>query len=340
VRRLLYYFVKRALLALLSIFVVTVITFLAFFQIPSDPARFLVVNQAPTDQQLEEARAKLGVDDPIYVQYGRFVYHAAHLDFGDSWAGLRGGDRRLGSREDDSVRSELKAAAPVTISLMLGAALLWLAIAVPMGTLAALYPRSILDRGFLLVAVLGVSLHPILIGLLLQQWFGYRWQLTPTVGYCPMGGDERAECASFVDWAHHMALPWASFAFLFIALYSRMIRIAVIETLHENYVRVARARGASEWKVVRSHVLPNSLTPVVTMLGMDLGLMFGSAIFIEQVFRLPGLGNMAARAARGDIGYDLPVLMGVVLTVSTMIVLLNLLVDLAYAYMDPRVRVT
>jgi peptide/nickel transport system permease protein len=331
----LYYFLKRTLLALLSIFVVTLITFIAFFQIPSDPARFLVPNQAPTEQQLAEAREKLGVDDPIYVQYGRFVYHAAQLDFGDSWAGLRGGD----PREDDSVRSELKAAAPVTISLMLGAALLWLAIAVPMGTLAALYPRTILDRGFLLFAVLGVSLHPILIGLLLQQWFGYRWQLTPTVGYCPMGGDDRAECSSFVDWAHHMALPWASFALLFIALYSRMIRITVMETLHENYVRVARARGASEWKVVRSHVLPNSMSPIVTMLGMDLGLMFGSAIFIEQVFRLPGLGSMAALAARGDIGYDLPVLMGVVLTVSTMIVLLNLAVDLAYAYLDPRVRV-
>jgi peptide/nickel transport system permease protein len=255
------------------------------------------------------------------------------LDFGDSWASI-------GARRREAVRTEIRRAAPVTISLMLGAALLWLAIAIPMGTLAALYPRTILDRGFLFIAILGISLHPILIGLLLQQWFGYRWQLTPTVGYCPMGGDGSTECASFVDWAHHMALPWVSFAFLFIALYSRMIRISVLETLHENYVRVARARGASEWKVVRSHVLPNSLSPVVTMLGMDLGLMFGSAIFIESVFRLPGLGSMAARAARGDIGFDLPVLMGVVLTVSTMIVLLNFLVDLAYAYLDPRVRVS
>jgi peptide/nickel transport system permease protein len=332
-----FYFVRRAIWALVTIFVVTVITYVAFFQIPADPARFLVPNQAPTEQQLREARERLGVDDPIYVQYGRFVWNAAHLDFGDSWAGLRGGD----PNEDDSVRSELKAAAPVTISLMGGAAVLWLLIAIPAGTLSALFPRSLLDRGFLFFALLGMSLHPILIGLLLQQWFGYRWQLTPTVGYCPMLGEGgRPECGSVVDWAHHMLLPWASFAMLFLALYSRMIRVSVMDTLHETYVRVARARGASEWRVVRSHVLPNSLSPIVTMLGMDLGLMFGSAIFIESVFRLPGLGSMAARAARGDIGFDLPVLIGVVVVVSTIIVLLNLLVDLAYAVLDPRVRVT
>lgn len=331
---MLFYFVRRTLWALVSIFVVTLITYVAFFQIPADPARFLVPNQAPTEQQLREARERLGVDDPLYVQYGRFVWHAAHLDFGDSWASLRGGGR------DESVRDQLKAAAPVTVSLMAGAAVLWLVIAVPFGTLSALFPRSLLDRGFLFLALLGVSLHPILIGLLLQQWFGYRWQLAPTVGYCPIAGGGRPECANAIDWAHHMVLPWASFALLFIALYSRMIRVSVMDTLHETYVRVARARGASEWRVVRSHVLPNSLSPIVTMLGMDLGLMFGSAIFIETVFRLPGLGSMAARAARGDIGFDLPVLIGVVLVVSTIIVLLNLLVDLIYAVLDPRVRVT
>lgn len=332
---MLFYFVRRAMWAFVSIFAVTLITYVAFFQIPADPARFLVRNQAPTDQQLREAREKLGVDDPIYVQYGRFVWHAAQLDFGDSWASV-------GARRRESVRDQLKAAAPVTISLMAGAALLWLAIAIPFGTLSALFPRSLLDRGFLFFALLGISLHPILIGLLLQQWFGYRWQLTPTVGYCPLLGEggRPGECGSAVDWAHHMLLPWASFALLFLALYSRMIRVSVMDTLHENWVRVARARGASEWRVVRSHVLPNSLGPIVTMLGMDLGLMFGSAIFIESVFRLPGLGSMAARAARGDIGFDLPVLIGVVLVVSTIVVLLNFLADLVYAILDPRVRVT
>jgi peptide/nickel transport system permease protein len=331
---MLFYFLRRASWAVVSIFVVTLITHVAFFQIPADPARFLVRNQAPTDQQLAEAREKLGVDDPVYEQYGRFVWHALQLDFGDSWASI-------GERRRESVRDQLKAAAPVTISLMAGAAVLWLAIAIPFGTLGALFPRSLLDRGFLFFAILGVSLHPILIGLLLQQWFGYRWQLAPTVGYCPIGGEGgRPECASIADWAHHLVLPWASFALLFVALYSRMIRVTVMETLHENWVRVARARGASEWRVVRSHVLRNSLSPIVTMLGMDLGLMFGSAIFIEQVFRLPGLGSMAARAARGDIGFDLPVLIGVVLVVSTIIVLLNLVVDLIYAVLDPRVRVT
>jgi peptide/nickel transport system permease protein len=328
-----FYFIRRTLLALVSIFAVTLITYVAFFQIPADPARFLVPNQAPTEQQLREAREKLGVDDPFWVQYGRFMWHAAQLDFGDSWASI-------GVRRRESVRDQLTAAAPVTFSLMIGAALLWLAIAIPFGVLSALFPRSLLDRGFLFFALLGLSLHPILIGLSLQQWFGYRWQLAPTVGYCPIGGGGRPECGDVVDWAHHMVLPWASFALLFIALYSRMIRISVLETLQETYVRSARARGASEWRVMRSHVLPNSLSPVVTMLGMDLGLMFGSAIFIEAVFRLPGLGSMAARAARGDIGFDIPVLIGVVLVVSTTIVILNLIVDLLYAVLDPRVRVT
>jgi peptide/nickel transport system permease protein len=327
---MLFNFVKRAFWALVSIFVVTLITHVAFFQIPADPARFLVSNQAPTEQQLREAREKLGVDDPILVQYGTFVWNALHLDFGDSY-------QSIGARRPEPVRRQLAQAAPVTISLMFGAAVLWLAIAIPFGTLSALYPRSLLDRGFLFLAILGVSLHPIVIGLLLQQWFGYQWHLAPTVGYCPISGGEG--CDGIRDWAHHLLLPWVSFALLFIALYSRMVRVTVMETLHENWVRVARARGASEWRVMRSHVLRNSLTPIVTMIGMDLGLMFGSAIFVERVFRLPGLGSMAASAARGEIGFDLPVLIGVVLVVSTVIILLNLAVDLVYAWLDPRVRI-
>ena len=147
----------------------------------------------------------------------------------------------------------------------------------------------------------------------------------------------------FVDpglFISHITLPTLALSAIFIALYTRMMRVTVLETLNERWVQVARAKGAPESRVLRSHVVRNSMMPIVTMLGMDLGLMFGSVVFVEAVFFLPGLGTLAVDAASGEIGFDLPVITGLVLLVGTTIILLNLAVDLAYAWLDPRVRVT
>jgi peptide/nickel transport system permease protein len=139
-------------------------------------------------------------------------------------------------------------------------------------------------------------------------------------------------------WAHHMVLPWITISVLFAALYSRMIRVHVVEELHELYVRTARAKGATESRILRRHVLRNSLLPILAMIGMDIGLVFGSAVFVEQVFDLAGLGSLALGASAGLVGFDLPVIAGVILIVSLFVVLVNLIVDLLVGVVDPRVR--
>src|SRR5439155_24945822 len=160
--------------------------------------------------------------------------------------------------------------------------------------------------------------------------------LFPITGYCnffhPTGG-----CGGPVQWAWHLFLPWCTFAILFAALYVRMIRANVMEALNEDYVRTARAKGAPEWLVMRSHVLLNALMPVVTMLGMDIGLALGGAIFTESVYGLPGLGKTAITAISA---FDLPTVQGVVVFATICIIIFNLIVDLLYAWIDPRIRLT
>jgi peptide/nickel transport system permease protein len=188
--------------------------------------------------------------------------------------------------------------------------------------------------------LLGVSAHPIALGLFFRQFLGYKWQLLPVGGYCPLfgtGGGVEA-CGGPADWAHHLILPWITFAFLFAALYSRMIRASALEVLGEAYVRVARGKGAPERRVLRAHVFRNAMLPIVTMIGMDLGVAFGSVIFVERVFSLGGLGSLAVAALRGEVGFDLPIVVSVVVVVSAAIILLNLIVDLIYPVVDPRIR--
>ena len=332
---MLVYIVRRVLWAVFLCFVLTVVTYLIFFQIPADPARYLVQAQAsPASDlslQLEAARKELGVDKPIYVQYGRFLKRIVRLDLGTSYSRFR-------TRDERSVNDMLKEAAPVTISLFFGATLFYLLIALPLGTLGALYPGSHLDRLILIFVLLGISAHPLIVGFFLRQTFAYKWRILPYGGYCPLVGE--TACGGPVDWAQHLVLPWVTFAFLFAALYTRMTRAGVLEVLAEHWVRTARAKGAAEHRVMRAHVLRNAMLPIVTMIGMDLGFGFASAIFVEQVFGLPGLGSMAITALRGSVGFDLPAITGVVLVVSFAIVVINLVVDLLYVWLDPRIRVS
>jgi peptide/nickel transport system permease protein len=334
----LVYLVRRVLWAVFLCFVLTVVTYLIFFQIPADPARYLVQAQAsPASDlslQLEAARKELGVDKPIYVQYGRFLKRVVRLDLGTSYS------RRItsGRRDERRVNDMLKEAAPVTISLFFGATIVYLLIALPLGTLGALYRGSLLDRSILIFVLLGISAHPLIVGFFLRQTFAYEWRILPYGGYCPLVGE--TSCGGPVDWAQHLVLPWVTFAFLFAALYTRMTRAGVLEVLAEHWVRTARAKGAAEQRVMRTHVLRNAMLPIVTMIGMDLGFGFASAIFVEQVFGLPGLGSMAITALRGSVGFDLPAITGVVLAVSFAIVVINLFVDLVYVWLDPRIRLT
>jgi peptide/nickel transport system permease protein len=235
-----------------------------------------------------------------------------------------------------SVNYVVAQAAPVTASLVFGGAILWMLIALPVGILSALRPRSLLDRFAMVFVLIGISAHPVWIGLLFAYFFGFKLGLFPITGYANFFGHE-GSAAGPVQWAYHMILPWCTFAILFAALYVRMIRANVMQAMGDDYVRTARAKGAPEWLVMRSHVLRNALLPVVTMLGMDIGIALGGAIFTETVYGLPGLGKTAITSINN---FDLPTTQGVVVFATLCIIFFNLVVDVLYAWIDPRIRLT
>lgn len=227
-------------------------------------------------------------------------------------------------------------AAPVTISLVLGGAVVWLLLAFPIGILSALRPRSLLDRAGMIFVLIGVSAHPLWIGLVLSYIFGFQLAATPIAGYCAVFSPSET-CGGPVQWAYHLLLPWFAFGVVFAAIYARMIRASVLETLDAEHVRTARAFGMSEWRILKTQVLRNAMLPIVTMVGMDVGIAFSGAIFVERAFNLPGIGPLLFQALARR---DLPVLMGIVVLVTTAILIVNLIVDLLYPVLDPRVRHT
>jgi peptide/nickel transport system permease protein len=233
-----------------------------------------------------------------------------------------------------SVNSVVGAAAPVTASLVFGGAILWMLLAVPVGVFSALRPRTVMDRVAMVFVLIGISAHPVWIGLLFAWFFGYKLGLTPITGYCEVFSPQQG-CGGPIQWAYHLILPWVTFMILFAALYVRMIRATTMETLNEDYVRTARAKGAPEWLVLRSHVLRNAMLPIVTMLGMDIGIALGGAVFTETVYGLPGLGKTLVRSIET---FDLPLTVGIVVFTTISIIVFNLIVDLLYAWVDPRIR--
>jgi peptide/nickel transport system permease protein len=213
---------------------------------------------------------------------------------------------------------------------------LWLITGLTIGIFSALRPRSLLDRIGMVGVLVGISAHPVWIGLLLAYFFGFKLGWFPITNYCNFF-NPTGDCGGPVEWAYHLVLPWITFAMLYAALYTRMIRASMLETMNEDYVRTARAKGAPEWLVLRSHVIRNALLPVVTILGMDIGLALGGAIFTETVFGLPGLGKTAITAVNN---FDLPTVQGVVVFATVCIIVFSLVVDLLYAVIDPRIRLT
>ena len=316
------YFIRRVLWAMVLFFVVTVVTYIIFFIIPANPAK-LACGQRATPICIQHAKHTLGLDRPIYAQYGRFLWKLVyHHDLGKSFV----------TRQ--SVNKTVIAAAPVTASLVVGGALLWLTISIPIGILSALRPRSLLDRTTMVFVLIGVSAHPVWIGLIFSYVIGFKLGWTPITGYCDFF-NPATDCGGPVQWAYHLILPWMTFAILFTALYVRLIRATVMEVSTEDYVRTARAKGASESRVVVSHVLRNALLPVVTILGLDIGVALGGAIFTETVYSLPGLGATALSSIQT---FDLPITQGIVVFATLSIITFNLIVDLLYSVIDPRIR--
>jgi peptide/nickel transport system permease protein len=330
------YVARRVAVAVCLLFALSLIAFLLESRIPANPAAFVVDLQHASPAQIAQAEHDLGVDRSIWVQYAKYVQHVLRGDFGLSWSGIRFDYR--GDASGTPVGPLVLDASRVTASVVGGGFALLLLVAVPLGALVALRPRGVVDRLALALSLAAVSTHPLVVGLLLQLFAGNRWHLAPPSGYCPLlGHDPDTGCGGPFDWAAHLALPWLTFALFFVALYLRMTRARMLEVLEEPYVRTARAKGASEARVLRGHVLRNAISPIVTMAGMDLGMAIGIALYVETVFALPGVGRLTIAALQGATGYDLPVIVAVVLVSAVAIIGLNLLVDLTLYALDPRI---
>jgi peptide/nickel transport system permease protein len=313
------YVIARLLSSLAVFFAITLFVFVAFFVLPAQ----------------EGPRARGGLAGNIFVrdtywQHGTMPHQYAHY----VWHFLRYGDLGHSYINREPVTDRLRRAAPVTLSLVIGGVVVWLLISIPLGVLSAFRPRSLLDRASTVFVMVGLAAHPVWLSLILGYLLGYRWQVFPKAGYCEIFNPV-TDCGGPTQWAYHLVLPWLVFGLLNAALYTTMIRATVMDALGEDYVRTARAKGASEVRVVRSHVLRNVLLPLVTMLGMNIGIALGGVIFIESVFGLPGLGGMFRTSI---LQRDLPVTAGIVMFMTIAIMLLNLVVDLAYAVLDPRIR--
>jgi peptide/nickel transport system permease protein len=319
-----HYLIRRILWAIVLFVAITMVAYIIFFIIPANPAQ-LACGQRASPACIRNASRNLGLDRPVYEQYGRFLRRlVVHRDLGTSYINRQ------------SVNETVMNAAPVTASLVLGGAVLWMLIALPVGILSALRPRSLLDRTSMVFVLIGISAHPVWIGLILAYVVGFRLGWTPITGYCDFF-NPATDCGGPTQWAYHLILPWITYAVLFAALYVRMIRANVMEASGEDYVRTARAKGAPEYVVIRSHILRNALLPVVTLLGMDIGVALGGAIFTETVFALPGLGQTALAAVTN---FDLPTVQGVVVFATIAIIVFNLVVDLLYVVIDPRIRLS
>jgi peptide/nickel transport system permease protein len=325
---MLRYLVRRILWAVLLFLVITFVTFVIFFMGPQDPARAQCGGDQASAECLKLVTEKLALDKPLYVQYGKFLDRLViHQSLGTSYANGQSINQRIGQ------------AAPVTASLVFGGAVLWMLIGLSVGIYSALKPRSLLDRTAMIFVLIGVSAHPVWIGLIFEYFFGVKLGWTPIANYANFFGAPKDSGlpGGPWQWFYHLILPWCTFAILFAALYVRMIRANVMETLNEDFVRTARAKGAPERRVLFSHVLRNALLPVVTMLGMDIGVALGGAIFTETIYQLPGLGRTLINAVGSN---DFALVQGVVVFSTTVILTFNLIVDLLYAWIDPRIRLT
>ena len=329
------YIIRRLIWAVALFLAVTLIGFVLFYLIPADPAKF-ACGRACTEDMVKRVAHYLGTDRPVYIQYLKFLgrlmpvslHHGFHLkspDLGRSFVNRQ------------SVNSIVANAAPQTASLVLGGMVVWMMIAVPVGVLSALRPRSVLDRLSMTGVLIGISAHPVWLGLIFSYFIGYRWHITPIANYANFFHPLYGQPGGPVQWAYHLLLPWLTFSILFAAVYVRMIRANVMETMNEDYVRTARAKGAPETRVMFAHILRNALLPVVTMLGMDVGLALGGAVFTESVYSLQGLGYRTISALNN---YDSPTVLGILVFATTAIIVMNLVVDLLYAWIDPRIRLS
>jgi peptide/nickel transport system permease protein len=316
------YTIRRLIWAAAVVLVVTMVTFLIFFLMPPGDPALRFAGRAAAPETIQRIREDFGLDKPWYHQYGIFV---KNLFTGDEW-----GWPGLGFSYDTRipVRDELLNRLPRTLLLIGGAAILWVLMGLTIGIISAIKRGTRLDRAAMGFALFGVSAPVFWLGLVALFIFWQKLGILPGTGYVTFADSPK-------EWFLHLILPCTVLALLYAAFYARMTRGNLLEAMGEDYIRTARAKGLPERKVIMKHGLRASLTPVVTMFGMDIALLVGGAVITETVFNWQGIGSWVIRAT---VQSNLPVVVGVVLLSAIAVVIMNLIVDILYAYLDPRVR--
>ncbi len=312
-------FIARRLVQMtLVLFAVSVLTFLIFNVIPNGDPATRMAGKSPTETQVQAIREEWSFDESLPAQYVTTmekVFSGSAISYFTQL----------------NVRDEILKGLPRTLSLAIGGAIIWMIFAVALGLFSAMHAGGFTDRLLTVLALIGISVPVFWLGALMSYYLGFKAGLFPNSGYVPLTEDP-------VDWAYHLAMPWFALAVLFIGVYSQVLRANVLDTMGEDFVRTARAKGLSERQVLLRHVLRNSMVPIVTLWGLDFGAVVGgAAILTETVFDLQGVGQYAA----DSIGtLDVPPVLAVTLFGAFFIVIFNTVVDIAYALLDPRVRVT
>jgi peptide/nickel transport system permease protein len=325
-------YVTRRLIAMVGLLIaMSILTFAMFSLLPADPAR-LSCGKACTPEIIQANRELMGLDKPVVQQYldfasGIFVGRT----YGEGATEITCPAPALGYSflQDECVTQLIVTALPITLNLAIGAFILWITFGVTFGVISALKRGKWQDRTVMTAALVAYSFPVFFIGLVLLYFVKIRWGLLPTgLDYAPIWQDP-------VVYFQVMILPWITLALLYMALYSRLTRNQMLETLGEDYIRTARSKGLAERIVIRRHALRAGLTPIVTAAGLDIAGLLGGAVVTETIFRLNGLGRLSINAM---VNTDLPVVAGTVLVAATFVIVSNLVVDLLYAVIDPRVR--
>jgi len=329
----LFFAARRLGLSLITLLIVSFTVYVIFAILPFDPAD-LTCGQKCNDIIIEANRVRLGYDKPLLVQYWLFL---TGIFFGRSYGAAQAAFEcpapsfGYSFNENECVKTLLADALPITVTLAIGALILWLVVCVSLGILAAQFRGRAPDTISSVFVLLGTSLPTFVTGLVLLIWVSIKWKLVPLsiTGYVSF-------LSSPIGAFKYFILPWITLAILYAALYTRFTRAAMIETLSEDYIRTARAKGLSERRILFKHTLRAVLAPITTMAGLDFAGLIGGAIITETIFNLPGLGRLTLRSV---YEFDLSVIVATTILAATVVIVMNLIVDMFYAVLDPRVRV-
>ena len=310
--------VRRVAQMLVVMFAVSVLTFVIFNVMPGGDPALRLAGRQPDPGQLERIREEWGLNDPVWVQYLKTMGQVFSGDL-------------VSYSTQQNVWDELKGRIPRTFALAIGAAIMWMLFATALGLYTAVKAGRFADRFLTILALIGISMPVFWIGALMNYYLGFKAGIFPNGGYVPFFD-------SPWEWFYHLIMPWTALSLLFIGVYSRILRSNVLDTINEDYVRTARAKGLPERQVLLRHVLRNSMIPIVTLWGLDFGAVIGGgAILTETVFDLQGVGQYAAESI-GQL--DVPPVLFITIFGAFFIVLLNTVVDILYAALDPRVRLS